>query len=153
VYLAPTLLVAALIQGAIGIATILSATDQRADAIEWRNPLDLTSALGFAALIAVIMLIASLAARYLGSGGLMGVAALSGLTEVDAITLSLARMRVDGLAKMIAVDGILIAALVNTGVKCAIAAWAGTRATGLRTSLAAFVATAGAAAVFFLVRF
>lgn len=153
VQLAPTLLVAALIQGAIGIATILSATDQRADAIEWRNPLDLTSALGFAALIAVIMLIASLAARYLGSTGLIGVAALSGLTEVDAITLSLARMRVDGLAQMIAVDGILIAALVNTGVKCAIAAWAGTRAAGLRTSLAALVATAGAAAVFFLVRF
>jgi uncharacterized membrane protein (DUF4010 family) len=150
--LLPALCMAALIQGLIGLVTIMRATTQHSETIEWRNPLDVTSALGFAGLIAMIMLIASFASRYLGTSGLLSVAALSGLTEVDAITISLARMRVDGLTQDIAVAGILVAALVNTGVKCVIASWAGTSATGLRTSLAALAAALGGALAFILIR-
>ena len=52
--------------------------------------------------------------------GVYAVAALAGLTDVDAITLSMAEFA-RGDTAQIAVIAIVIAALVNTAVKCGIA--------------------------------
>jgi uncharacterized membrane protein (DUF4010 family) len=52
------------------------------------------------------------------------VAALAGLTDVDAITLSMAKYATTG-DSGIAVNSIVIAALTNTLVKCGMAAWLG----------------------------
>ena len=51
--------------------------------------------------------------------GVYAVAALAGLTDVDAITLSMAELAKTGSAQ-VAVIAIVIAALVNTAVKCGI---------------------------------
>ena len=51
-------------------------------------PSDLRAAIGFGMLYAAVLLGAAAARRYLGEQALYGVAALSGLTDVDAITLS-----------------------------------------------------------------
>ncbi len=52
--------------------------------------------------------------------GVYAVAAIAGLSDVDAITLSMAELAKSGGAEM-AVIAIVIAALVNTVVKCGIA--------------------------------
>jgi uncharacterized membrane protein (DUF4010 family) len=51
-------------------------------------PSDLRAAVGFGLLYGVVLLSVAAARRWLGEGGLYAVAALSGLTDVDAITLS-----------------------------------------------------------------
>jgi uncharacterized membrane protein (DUF4010 family) len=59
---------------------------------ETRNPSELKTALAFAALYVVVLLLATVAQRQFGDRGLYVVAVLSGLTDMDAITLSTARM-------------------------------------------------------------
>jgi uncharacterized membrane protein (DUF4010 family) len=61
---------------------------------------------------------------YFPGRGLYMVAALAGLTDVDAITLSMAEYARGGDTR-VAVNSIVIAALTNTLVKCGMAAWLG----------------------------
>ena len=58
---------------------------------EMANPTQLTPALVFAALYAVVLLGVAFARKYFGESGLYAVAAISGLTDNDAITLSTSR--------------------------------------------------------------
>jgi uncharacterized membrane protein (DUF4010 family) len=60
------------------------------------NPSELKGALFFAFLYAVILLAAAAGKQYLGNSGLWVVAIVSGLTDMDAITLSIAQMVEDG---------------------------------------------------------
>jgi uncharacterized membrane protein (DUF4010 family) len=84
-----------------------------------KNPFSLWEASKFGLLFAAVLLIVQLTQRYLEGGGLYAVAALAGLTDVDAITLSLADFaRLGGDART-AAGAIVIAALSNTVVKCA----------------------------------
>ncbi|MCC6124884.1 MAG: MgtC/SapB family protein [Pirellulales bacterium] len=57
-----------------------------------KNPTQLKSALIFGLLYAVVLFALAAAKYYLGGKGLFAVAGLSGLTEMDAITLSTAKM-------------------------------------------------------------
>lgn len=59
---------------------------------EQTNPTELRSALVFAALYAGVLLAVAAAREHLGGAGLMGVAVVSGLTDMDAITLSSAQL-------------------------------------------------------------
>lgn len=78
------------------------------------NPAELRPALLFAVLYAVVLLAVALADRHLGHRGLYAVAALSGLTDADAITLSTARLVRDGaLAPDVAWRALVIAAMAN----------------------------------------
>ncbi|MEQ1438560.1 DUF4010 domain-containing protein [Fontimonas sp. SYSU GA230001] len=65
----------------------LSPTGERPQ-LDVSNPADLRSAVGFALMFALVLLAAAGVHDLLGATGLLGVAALSGLTDVDAITLS-----------------------------------------------------------------
>jgi uncharacterized membrane protein (DUF4010 family) len=56
------------------------------------NPAALRAALGFAALYAVVLLLAAWLSQLAGSRGMYAVAVASGLTDVDAITLSSLRL-------------------------------------------------------------
>ncbi|MFU3621576.1 DUF4010 domain-containing protein, partial [Pseudomonas paraeruginosa] len=56
-----------------------------------RNPFELLPALRFAALLSAILLLVEAGRRLFGDAGIYAVALLSGLADVDAITLSLAR--------------------------------------------------------------
>jgi uncharacterized membrane protein (DUF4010 family) len=116
--------------------------------IDVQNPFSLVAAAKFAALFAVVLLAVKIVQGNFPPGGLYAVAALSGLVDVDAITLSMAELAKSGEA-FVAVVSIVIAAIANTIAKCAMAfAIAGT-ALG-RPLLAATVATlaAGLAAAF-----
>ncbi len=87
-----------------------------------RNPLDLGQALRMAlAFQAVLMVITFLQVRF-GEVGVLGGAALAGLTDVDALTLSMARIAggADG-GLRVAAAGLLVGVVANTALKTGLA--------------------------------
>jgi uncharacterized membrane protein (DUF4010 family) len=89
--------------------------------VELRNPFSLTSAVKFGLLFAAVLLVVALVRRYFPGQGYYVVAALAGLTDVDAITLSMAGLvREGGTDTATAAGAIVVAALANTLVKCGI---------------------------------
>jgi len=89
---------------------------QEAHAIELRNPFSLTSAMKFAALFAVVLLVVKIMQAHAPETGMYVVAALAGTTDVDAITLSMAQYARTG-NPQVAAHSITIAVLSNTIVK------------------------------------
>jgi uncharacterized membrane protein (DUF4010 family) len=99
------------------------------------NPFELSQAFKFGAFFAVVLIIADLAQKLFGNSGLYVSALLAGLTDVDAITLSVAqltRSHTQPLAHDTATVTITIAALANTVVKGGLAYVTGGAALGLR---------------------
>lgn len=82
-----------------------------------KNPLEIGPALRFAGLLVLVLLVVEAARRWLGEIGIYLVSLLSGLTDVDAITLSLARSAQGDLADPIAIRGIFLATLANSLAK------------------------------------
>lgn len=111
--------------------------------LELTNPFDLVTVLEFGALLAVIMALAKLLSEWAGSQGAIGFAAVSGLVDVDAISLSLARLVPDGLNSSSAAIAILVAVIANSVAKVGLGITAGGLALGrvlgwaLGTALAA----------------
>lgn len=119
--------------------------------LEVKNPMELGSAIKFGLLFAAVLLAARAAHQYFGSTGLFIAAGLAGLTDVDAITISTARLARDGvLAGSTANAAILLASAANTAVKGVLAVTLGGKA--LRTVVlpifAVLVALALAACIF-----
>ncbi|ENB2050420.1 MgtC/SapB family protein [Vibrio fluvialis] len=82
-----------------------------------KNPLALQSALWFGVILAIIMLLAHALSDWFGQAGTLALSAVSGITDVDAITLALGRQSTHSLDAYTAAMGIIIAASVNTLVK------------------------------------
>ena len=92
------------------------------------NPSELKPALLFAALYAVVLVAVAAARQYYGSSGLYAVAFLSGLTDVDAITLSTARLvAVGNVTPDLGWRAIVIAALSNLVFKAGAVLFLGSR--------------------------
>jgi uncharacterized membrane protein (DUF4010 family) len=89
------------------------------------QPFQLIPALQFGLLLAFILLIAHAMREQMGEQGLWLVSIVAGLTDVDAITLTLARMAQDSIGAETAVTGITLAAITNTLVKGGLALFAG----------------------------
>ncbi|MDH3281268.1 MAG: MgtC/SapB family protein [Gammaproteobacteria bacterium] len=100
-----------------------------------RNPLELSTALSFGLLLALVMLLGEALRNWFGAAGVLALAAASGLADVDAITLSLARMSEDDLALRTAAVGVVVAAAVNSVTKGGIATVIGGREIGRRVGL------------------
>ncbi|WP_172145640.1 MgtC/SapB family protein [Pseudomonas tumuqii] len=98
-----------------------------------KNPFELSSALRFAALLVLILFLAEGARRWLGDVGVYLVALVSGLADVDPITLTLARSAKAELAPQVAVQGIFLAVLSNSLIKGLLIALIGGRQLALRT--------------------
>jgi uncharacterized membrane protein (DUF4010 family) len=81
-----------------------------------KNPFSLTSAVKFGLLFAAVLLMVKLAQFYFPGGGIYALATLAGLTDVDAITLSMADFARTNSAT-VAATAITLAALSNTVVK------------------------------------
>jgi len=91
-----------------------------------KNPLQLSEAIKFGILFGIIYgAIAFVQTRY-GNIGVYIVSLFSGITDVDAITLSLSQLSVDKkLAETAAMNGIVIASVTNSIVKLGIVYWIG----------------------------
>lgn len=86
------------------------------------NPTELHAALGFGLLFVVVLLCSAWLSDVAGSGGLYLVAIASGLTDVDAITLSSLRLfQMDKLSSEQAVISIAIAFISNMAFKFGLA--------------------------------
>ena len=113
-----------------------------------KNPFELSEVLKFGAILGVVMLAAGIAKSLFGDSGLMAVAAISGLADVDALTLSVANM---GPATPIGVAAILLTLGVNSAAKAVYAGIAGGMKLGLTLFLLNMVAMAVAVASYLLI--
>ncbi len=89
------------------------------------NPLELKSALLITAALAAVFVMSNAAQAWFGDKGIYALAFLSGIADVDAITVALANQANDGLSGTVAARGILLASLTNTLVKAAIVLFIG----------------------------
>ena len=127
-------------------------SDDPPDALTVGNPFELRPAIYFAGMIALISIASSFAAEAFGAAGAYAVGAISGLADVDAMTLSGGRQAATGsLAVDVAAGAILIAVASNIMAKGGMAYWIGGAASGLRIITAFVVVIAAGAAAFFLV--
>lgn len=104
----------------LGYAILLMVAKRRSDedAVHFSNPFDLLSALRFGLLYAFVLLVARGAQIYLGDTGVLLASFVSGLADVDAITLSLAELaRSGGLSLSLASRAVVNAVMANTLVK------------------------------------
>ncbi len=122
-----------------------SHSDPGHPALQLRNPFEITSVLKLAALIGIVMVLTKLASVTAGVKALFALAALSGIADVDAITLSMARMAGSTITIPQAADAILIAACVNTIVKAAMATGVAGRRMALIVGLPSCAAVAAIA--------
>jgi uncharacterized membrane protein (DUF4010 family) len=95
------------------------------ETVEASNPFELWPAIQFGLLFGVILFVSKAAQEFFGSAGVYVSSIVAGATDVDAITLSLARLAGDSITERLAAQGITLAALTNTAVKAAIATTAG----------------------------
>ncbi len=100
-----------------------------------KNPLQLSEAIKFGLLFGIIYgAIAFVQTRY-GDIGVYIVSLFSGITDVDAITLSLSQLARDGkLAETSSMNGIVIASVINSLVKLGIVFWLGGAKLGWKLS-------------------
>jgi uncharacterized membrane protein (DUF4010 family) len=96
-----------------------------------QNPLDLSSAFVFGALLVIILLLGEFFKSVFGDIGILALAAASGLADIDAITLSITRMSTNALSLETAVLAIIIAAAVNNLVKSGMSWSIGNKGIGL----------------------
>ena len=98
------------------------------------NPTELRTAVGFGALYALVLLCAAWLSDRVGNSGLYVLALVSGLTDVDAITLSTLRLfSLDKLSLEPAVIAVVLGMVANLGFKTAMAFAIGGRKLGWRT--------------------
>ncbi|WP_404399654.1 MgtC/SapB family protein [Idiomarina seosinensis] len=85
--------------------------------LEVDNPLQLVTALQFGLLLAIILLAAEAMKEWFGDAGIYSLAVISGLMDVDAITLSLSKSATADLSHRVAAMGIVLACASNTILK------------------------------------
>ncbi|HKW00691.1 MAG TPA: MgtC/SapB family protein [Vicinamibacterales bacterium] len=85
-----------------------------------RNPLQFRSALEMTLIFQVVLFVIAYAKAHFSSQALYGTSALVGLAEIDALTISMARLTNSGTAADIAARAITIGVIANTATKLAI---------------------------------
>jgi uncharacterized membrane protein (DUF4010 family) len=90
------------------------------DSVRLRNPFDLKVVLGFAALLAVMEVLARVVAEQFGGAGAVVGALVAGIADVDAVTVSMTRLAPATLSAQQAAIAVLVAVASNTLGKLAI---------------------------------
>jgi short-subunit dehydrogenase len=130
-------IVPALVLGALGALWLWRQLAERAEAVlpTTGNPTELKTALGFGAVYALVLLAAAWLSDFAGNRGLYVLAFVSGLTDVDAITLSSLRLyALERLELVATVTAVGIAMLANLCFKLGLASVIGGRALALRAA-------------------
>ena len=144
-YLLPPALVVA---AALAFRARQSAPDDRSSQMS-RNPLQIAAALQMAAVFQVVLVIVRSVQAAWGTSGILTTAAVLGLTDVDALTLSMARS-VSSLET--AALAIAVGVLANTLLKAAVAIFFGDRHFALRVASVLLLSAAiGVTAIILLV--
>ncbi|NNU49806.1 MgtC/SapB family protein [Rhizobium sp. WYCCWR 11279] len=141
----PALVAAALVMGGI---SLLIARRNTTESISHnsRNPFELPAVLKMALLLVAVAFLARASAALFGDAGLLTVSMLSGIADVDAITVTVAGM-LDSIGTELAATALGVAAISNTVAKSGYAVALGASAYSIRFLLV----NAGALAVGFFV--
>jgi len=91
------------------------------------NPLQLAGALQMAVLFQAVLMAVYVAREFFGESGVFASAAVLGLTDVDALTVSMARDVAQAVSPAVAATAIAIGVLTNTGMKLGLALSFGSR--------------------------
>ncbi|MCP1335223.1 MgtC/SapB family protein [Futiania mangrovi] len=122
--LAAPLIAATLVSVGIGAFMVHAHREAEVGALDLKSPFELGFALKFGGLLALVSLLARAAEAEIGAAGLYVLALVSGLADVDAVSLSAARStELDAHEVGLA---ILIAAVANTVAKAVLVRGAGT---------------------------
>jgi len=109
-----------------GIYLFLSQRSAEKGDVQFSNPFDLGSAIKFGLLYGVVLLVSRAAQMYFGDTGILISSLVSGVADVDAITLSMAELsNTGGLDLGTASRAIVVATMSNTMVKGGIALMGG----------------------------
>lgn len=100
-----------------------------------QNPLELKTALTFGAVLTAVMLLSVLLREAYGDAGLLILAAVSGMADIDAMMLSLIGMTDNDLSTRLFVMGLVITAAANSMVKGVMTGLIGGRQLAIRTAL------------------
>lgn len=85
------------------------------------NPLELRAALQMAVLFQIVLIVVAALGRWFGEAGIIASGAILGLTDVDALTISMARnAQTSDIPLALAAQGIATGILANTGLKLAL---------------------------------
>ncbi len=145
--LVPALIAAIIVQLAFGLLFVFRQESAEGPELVVTNPLELGTALKMAAAIAAVMSAAGLAERLLGEPGVLALAGVSGVLDVDAVTISMARLAGDKLTLVTAMQATGLAVAVNTVAKAAMAGFAGGRKIGAYVGMVSALALAAGATV------
>ena len=96
-------------------------SEDRADAAQPENPLQLRAALEMALMFQVVLFGVHFAREFLGARGLLASGFVLGLTDMDALTISMARSAASGVSLDLAARAIAIGIVANTLLKLSIA--------------------------------
>jgi uncharacterized membrane protein (DUF4010 family) len=94
-----------------------SETQHHEPEIALKNPFQINTALQFGLLLGLILLLSEAMKDWFGDSGIYALSVVSGLMDVDAITLSLSKMAKESISETVAVMGIVLASAVNTLIK------------------------------------
>ncbi|MEP6793310.1 MAG: MgtC/SapB family protein [Saprospiraceae bacterium] len=89
------------------------------------KPLNLGTALFFGLVFVAVLFIVAYANQYFGEKGIYITSGIAGLSEVDAITISVLKLANVSISILTAQNAILLATISNTIVKIVIALWTG----------------------------
>jgi uncharacterized membrane protein (DUF4010 family) len=123
VYLLPPAIVAAV---ATAIGTRRS-PEGAAPELSQRNPLQLSAALQMAVLFQAVLMAINAIREFWGTAGVFPSAAVLGLTDVDALTVSMARDIALTISPAVAANAIAVGVLTNTVMKLGLALLFGIR--------------------------
>lgn len=110
------------------------------EGISLSNPFELKTALQFAVIFALILLLARAAQEYFGESGIYIASILAGLVRPDAIILTLGQQVGGGLDPSVAARGLALAAASNTLLKAVMALSLGSRTYGRTVLITLFIA-------------
>ena len=119
------------IGGLLSMILLLQLRTDRISPISLDNPFRVRPALLFGALFAGVLLVVNLVSVVYGEAGVYGTALIAGMVDVNAITLSVSKLAVDGnIVESVAMTAIILAVVMNTLVKIGIVWILGTASLG-----------------------
>jgi uncharacterized membrane protein (DUF4010 family) len=122
--IAPTLLATTLVASGFGISWVYWPKTDTPDyqIVDFRNPFDFRSVVGFALFLGLIIVLGRAVGETFGATGAVAGAIFVGIADIDAITVSMARLTPETLSASDAALAILAAVASNTVSKIAIGA-------------------------------
>ncbi len=121
----PYLLAPALVAALVAAAGARRSAPAAAPEVIQDNPLQLLGALQMAFLFQAVLMAVYVAREVWGQSGVFTSAAILGLTDVDALTVSMAREIAPTVSPEVAATGIAIGVLTNTGMKLGLSLFLG----------------------------